>query len=69
MKSCMFLYFHGNFKPESTKTCLYPYKFSFSAYFYPMENCVLQVNVHVHKFLYKQHISCTCTCIIFQSGV
>ena len=35
MKVGMFLCFHVNFKHESTKTCMIPCKFPFSAYFSP----------------------------------
>ena len=35
MNMHIFLSFHVNFKHESTKTCMFPCKFLFSAYFYP----------------------------------
>ena len=53
MKACLFLCFHVKFKHESTKTCNFPCKFSFSAYFFHKGSqacfCVFMFKMHQNK--------------------
>ena len=42
-ETCMFLYFHVNFKLENTKHACFHVNFPFSAYFYPSPHYITMV--------------------------